>query len=154
MENWSHVFYLTDFELFEQAFPKNSPLVPDISRAIINITDGDDLIQIEKKWIGDQNCENKGSITESNGLNFLSFWGLFLITGVVSTISLLISIIISLCKKRQKMIKTASLETNSDETNDVESFPSINHEENQGGDYFRSLSPEGDANSSPEYNHQ
>jgi glutamate receptor, ionotropic, plant len=146
-------FYLPDFELFEQAFPKGSPLVPDISRAILNITDGDDIIQIEKKWIGDQNCQNNGSIMESNSLNFLSFWGLFLITGVVSTISLLISIIISLCKKRQKMIKTTSLETSSDETDDTESFPSMNHEENS-GDYFRPPSPEGDTNSSPENNYQ
>ncbi|KAJ4813620.1 Glutamate receptor [Rhynchospora pubera] len=82
---------------FGFAFPKGSPLVLEISRAILNITDGDDIIQLEKKWIGDETCLNNGGISvESNSLNFLSFWGLFLISGAVSTICLLIFAIISL----------------------------------------------------------
>ncbi|KAJ4745076.1 glutamate receptor 2.2 [Rhynchospora pubera] len=82
---------------FGFAFPKGSPLVLEISRAILNITDGDDIIQLEKKWIGDETCLNNGGISvESNSLNFLSFWGLFLISGAISTICLLIFAIISL----------------------------------------------------------
>ncbi|XP_073002220.1 glutamate receptor 2.8-like [Typha latifolia] len=76
---------------FGFAFPKGSPLVPDISRAILNITDGDSIIQIEKKWTGDSNlCQNEGSILSSGSLTFRSFWGLFLVTGAVSACSLLI----------------------------------------------------------------
>ncbi|KAJ1700438.1 hypothetical protein LUZ63_000217 [Rhynchospora breviuscula] len=119
---------------FGFAFPKGSALVPDISRAIINITDGDDIIQIEKKWSGDQNCQNNGNIIESNSLSFLSFWGLFLMTGVVSTVSLLICVIISLCKNRRKMSNITSVETSSDELNDIEAFPTMNQDENQEGD--------------------
>ncbi|KAJ3704043.1 hypothetical protein LUZ61_007748 [Rhynchospora tenuis] len=119
---------------FGFAFGKGSPLVPDVSRAIVNITNGDDIIQIEKKWIGEQKCQNDGNNVESNSLSFLSFWGLFLMTGVVSTVCLLISIIISLCKKRQKMNITTSIETNSDESNEIEALPSMSQEEDQKGE--------------------
>ncbi|XP_078150526.1 glutamate receptor 2.7-like isoform X1 [Carex rostrata] len=119
------------------AFPKGSPLVPDISHAILNITDGDDIIRIEKKWIGDKNCHNTGSIIDkSNSLNFYNFWGLFLITGVVTTISLLIFAIMSFCKKRRKMISIMSLEMSSDERNDNGDLPTISQEEYQKSDIF------------------
>ncbi|XP_073111995.1 glutamate receptor 2.8-like [Elaeis guineensis] len=76
---------------FGFVFPKGSPLVPDISRGILNVTDGDDILEIEKKWFGDQNaCLNQGSTISSNSLTFHSFWGLFLITGVASTCALTI----------------------------------------------------------------
>nr|CAD1827875.1 unnamed protein product [Ananas comosus var. bracteatus] len=91
-------------EGFGFAFPKGSPLIPDISREILNITEGDTIIQIEKKWIGDQNsCLNEGSVVRSNSLSFRSFWGLFLVTGVASTCFLLIFLIIFFCKNWHKM---------------------------------------------------
>ncbi|WOL19709.1 glutamate receptor 2.7-like [Canna indica] len=86
---------------FGFVFPKGSPLVPDVSRAILNLTDGDSIIQIEKKWFGDQKtCLNQGSIIISapNSLSFCSFWGLFLITGVVSISSLFMFFIMFLYK--------------------------------------------------------
>ncbi|KAJ3704817.1 hypothetical protein LUZ61_008522 [Rhynchospora tenuis] len=113
---------------FGFAFPKGSPLVPDISRAIINITNGDDMIQMEKKWIGEQNCQNNGNIIGSNNLSFVSFWGIFLMTGVVSTVSLLISVIISLCKKWRERNNVMSTETNSDESNAFEVMPNMSTE--------------------------
>ncbi|XP_072977011.1 glutamate receptor 2.7-like [Typha angustifolia] len=76
---------------FGFAFPKGSPLVSDISRGILNITEGNIIIQIEKKWIGNSKvCQNEGSVPSSNSLAFRSFSGLFLVTGVASTCSLLI----------------------------------------------------------------
>ncbi|XP_078150473.1 glutamate receptor 2.7-like [Carex rostrata] len=115
------------------AFAKGSPLVPDISHAILNITDGDDIIRIEKKWIGDKNCQNTAGsiIVDSNSLSFYSFWGLFLITGVVTTISLLTFAIMSFCKKQRKMISITSLERSPDETNDNGTLPTISQEEYQ-----------------------
>uniref|UniRef100_A0A0E0M1H3 Ionotropic glutamate receptor C-terminal domain-containing protein n=1 Tax=Oryza punctata TaxID=4537 RepID=A0A0E0M1H3_ORYPU len=80
---------------FGFAFPKGSTLLGDISKAILNITEGDTIIQIEKKWIGDQNnCNNVGSITSSGNITLGSFWGLFLFTGSVSVACLLIGLII------------------------------------------------------------
>lgn len=76
-----------------QAFPKGSPLVPDISRAILNITGGDEINRIEKKWIGDQSCQNNGGISiQSNTLDLVNFGGLFAIAGFVFILSLLVKI--------------------------------------------------------------
>ena len=134
-----------------QAFPKGSPLVPDISHAILNITDGEDIIRIEKKWIGDENCQNTGSIIiDSNSLNFYSFWGLFLITGVVTTISLLTFAIMSVCQKRRKMIKITSLEMSFNKTNDNGVLPTISQEEYQKSDIFGPPSDEHNTDSSPQ----
>ncbi|XP_078150479.1 glutamate receptor 2.8-like isoform X2 [Carex rostrata] len=135
---------------FGFAFPKGSPLVADISRAILNITGGNDILQIEKKWIGDSNCLNSGSITvESNSLNFLSFWGLFLITGVVSTICLLIFATMSLCKKWPKKINSIRVEPNTDEIIDIEALPTMSQEDDQVGDAVGIAPAESDTDTSP-----
>uniref|UniRef100_A0A0E0B390 Ionotropic glutamate receptor C-terminal domain-containing protein n=1 Tax=Oryza glumipatula TaxID=40148 RepID=A0A0E0B390_9ORYZ len=87
---------------FGYAFQKESPLQGDISKAILNITGGDTINQIEKKWIGDQNkCRNVGTITSSGSLTFAGFKGLFILTGVVSTSSLSIALIIYFYKNKQ-----------------------------------------------------
>ncbi|XP_039130810.1 glutamate receptor 2.8-like [Dioscorea cayenensis subsp. rotundata] len=76
---------------FGFVFPKGSPLVPDVSRAILNITQGSKMVGIEKKWIGyEDKCQEQDSLLSSHRLNFRSFEGLFLITGLTSIISALI----------------------------------------------------------------
>jgi len=81
---------------------KGSPLVGDISQAILNITGGDTMIQIEKKWIGDQNnCQNVGTISGTDSLTFDSFAGPIIATGVASTTSLVIALITYFCKNKQ-----------------------------------------------------
>ncbi|KAF2916287.1 hypothetical protein DAI22_09g106900 [Oryza sativa Japonica Group] len=87
---------------FGFAFQKESPLRGDISKAILNITGGDTIIQIENKWIGDQNkCRNVGPVTISGSLTFESFKGLFILTGIASTSSLLIALVIYFYKNKQ-----------------------------------------------------
>ncbi|URD93879.1 hypothetical protein MUK42_00526 [Musa troglodytarum] len=84
---------------FGFVFPKGSPLVLDVSRAILNLTDGDSILQIEKKWFGDQNaCLKQRNIISSDNLSFRNFWGLFMITGVVSTCALFIFLLMFLHK--------------------------------------------------------
>ncbi|XP_062193183.1 glutamate receptor 2.8-like [Phragmites australis] len=91
-------------EGFGFAFPKRSPMVNDFSRAILSITEGDAIIQIEKKWIGDQHaCENDGTIASSSSLNFKSFSGLFVVTGIASTSALLIALVMLLYKNKHKI---------------------------------------------------
>uniref|UniRef100_A0A0D3H744 Glutamate receptor n=2 Tax=Oryza TaxID=4527 RepID=A0A0D3H744_9ORYZ len=91
-------------EGFGFAFPKRSPLVYDFSRAILSITEGDSIINIEKKWIGDQHaCQNDGTIISSSSLNFNSFSGLFLVTGVASTSALLIALVMFLYKNKHRI---------------------------------------------------
>uniref|UniRef100_A0A0E0M1H9 Ionotropic glutamate receptor C-terminal domain-containing protein n=1 Tax=Oryza punctata TaxID=4537 RepID=A0A0E0M1H9_ORYPU len=94
-------------EGFGFAFPKRSPLVYDFSRAILNITEGDSIIHIEKKWIEDQHaCQNDGTMTSSSSLNFNSFSGLFLVTGVASTSALLIALMMTLYKNKHRIRKS------------------------------------------------
>ena len=90
-----------------QALSKGNPLIGDISKAILNVTGGDTMIQIEKKWIGDRNnCQNLGPVSGSSRLAFAKFRGLFILTGVASTSSLLIALVIFFYKKKKSTENT------------------------------------------------
>ncbi|XP_010558879.1 PREDICTED: glutamate receptor 2.7-like [Tarenaya hassleriana] len=76
---------------FAFAFPKGSPLTGDISRAILNVTEGEEMRQIENKWFKKQsNCPDPNTSLSSNRLSLRSFWGLFLIAGAASFLALFI----------------------------------------------------------------
>ncbi|RZR93608.1 hypothetical protein BHM03_00022132 [Ensete ventricosum] len=88
MDQFGIIFY---FSFSILVFPRGSPLVPDISRAILNITEGERMTEIQKAWFGDPtSCPNQSKNFASSSLAFRSFGGLFLITGVVSVLALLI----------------------------------------------------------------
>ncbi|KAF8035044.1 hypothetical protein BT93_C1156 [Corymbia citriodora subsp. variegata] len=72
-------------------FPKGSPLVQDISRAILNVTEGPKMREIENTWFPSKsNCLDSTNSVSSNSLDLDSFWGLFLIAGAVAVLALLI----------------------------------------------------------------
>ncbi|CAL5430380.1 unnamed protein product [Camellia sinensis] len=73
-------------------FPKGSPLVTDISRAIINITEGRKILDTEQQWFGNTTCPERNSFT-SNSLTLQSFVGLFSITGCVTALLLIVYIV-------------------------------------------------------------
>ncbi|KAK3204599.1 hypothetical protein Dsin_018645 [Dipteronia sinensis] len=76
---------------FGFAFPQGSPLVSNISRAILNVTQNDHFSDIENKTIGGKaKCEGQGATLSSDRLSVYSFAGLFIITGAASMSSLLI----------------------------------------------------------------
>ncbi|KAJ4952014.1 hypothetical protein NE237_028846 [Protea cynaroides] len=77
---------------FGFVFPKDSPLVPDVSRAVLNLQEGDKMTAIEREWFGKQTeCPEQGGTRVTSGsLNLDSFKGPFLIAGVSSTTALLI----------------------------------------------------------------
>ncbi|KAL5842296.1 hypothetical protein ACOSQ3_012899 [Xanthoceras sorbifolium] len=76
---------------FGFAFPKGSPLVSYISRAILNVTEADYFSKIENKTIGGKaNCEGQAATLSSDSLSVYDFAGLFIIMGAASTSSLLI----------------------------------------------------------------
>ena len=117
-----------------QAVSKGNPLIGDISKAILNVTGGDTMIQIEKKWIGDRNnCQNLGPVTGSSRLTFANFRGLFILTGVASTSSLLIALIIYFYKKKQS-INIVLDNGNRPEESGMNEENSEAQEGNQGGD--------------------
>ncbi|KAK1276938.1 Glutamate receptor 2.8 [Acorus gramineus] len=92
---------------FGFAFPKGSPLVPDLSRAILNVTEGDRMVDIERRWLGDETaCSDQSNSITSNRLSIASFWGLFLITGIASAAALIIFIALFLYQNRQVLKET------------------------------------------------
>ncbi|KAJ3695397.1 hypothetical protein LUZ60_000774 [Juncus effusus] len=79
---------------FGFVFPRGSPLVADVSRAILNVSEGDEMTQIEKKWFCDPiTCPSQISDLGSSSLSFRSFAGLFIITGVVSSLMIIIFLV-------------------------------------------------------------
>ncbi|XP_062019357.1 glutamate receptor 2.7-like isoform X1 [Rosa rugosa] len=78
-------------EGFGFVFPKRSPLVPDVSQAILDVTEGEKMMSIESKWFKkESNCQSSSQLGSSNSLGLDSFWGLFLIAGVASIFALII----------------------------------------------------------------
>uniref|UniRef100_A0A7N0TCG1 Ionotropic glutamate receptor C-terminal domain-containing protein n=1 Tax=Kalanchoe fedtschenkoi TaxID=63787 RepID=A0A7N0TCG1_KALFE len=77
---------------FGFVFPKRSPLVPDVSRAILNVTEGEKMEEIESKWFGKQAACPDGSSASltSSSIGLDSFWGLFLIAGISSLLGLIL----------------------------------------------------------------
>ncbi|XP_050365342.1 glutamate receptor 2.8-like [Argentina anserina] len=74
-------------------FPKRSPLVADMSRAILNVTEGKKIMKIQAYWLKkESNCQ--GSSSDNNisdrSLGLDSFCGLFIIAGVSSLFTLFI----------------------------------------------------------------
>ncbi|XP_062020965.1 glutamate receptor 2.8-like [Rosa rugosa] len=77
---------------FAFVFPKRSPLVADMSSAILNLTEGKEILNLEATWLGNESiCQGSSSANISgNSLGLESFWGLFLIAGVASVLALII----------------------------------------------------------------
>ncbi|KAL6345494.1 hypothetical protein AAG906_017215 [Vitis piasezkii] len=90
------------FDGFGFAFPRGSPLVQDVSRAVLKVTEGDEMVKIEKEWFGKKtSCsDDNGSSLSSNNISLDSFWGLFLIAGATSSLALIIGIAMFLYKHR------------------------------------------------------
>ncbi|GLT49417.1 hypothetical protein SLA2020_229730 [Shorea laevis] len=76
---------------FGFVFPKGSPLVADVSRAVLTVIEGDRMKQIEKAWFTKQaSCSDSSTSVSSSSLGLGSFWGLFLIAGVAAVLALII----------------------------------------------------------------
>lgn len=94
--------------LIVQVFPRGSPLLVDVSRAILNVTQGDEMKQIEDKWfkkesIWPDDIENPS--ISSNSLGLESFRGLFLIAGTASLLALVIFVVMFLYEQRHVLLQ-------------------------------------------------
>ncbi|XP_022855518.1 glutamate receptor 2.7-like [Olea europaea var. sylvestris] len=86
--------YKTDGFAF--VFPMGSPLVADVSRAILNVTEGEKMTEIERAWFGGKSrCPDSYTslFSDTNSLGLESFWGLFLIAGLAAFLALIIYVI-------------------------------------------------------------
>jgi len=91
-----------------QVFPKGSPLVQDISEAILNVTEGPKMKEIENSWLGSTtNCLDSTTSVSSNSLGLDSFWGLFLIAGAAATLALLI-FVVTFVKRNWHIVASSS----------------------------------------------
>ncbi|XP_019093549.1 PREDICTED: glutamate receptor 2.9-like [Camelina sativa] len=89
---------------FGFAFPKNSPLTGDISTAILDVTEGDEMQEIENKWFRKKNdCPDPNTALTSNSLSLRNLWGLFLIAGTASLLALLIFVVLYLNEHRHTL---------------------------------------------------
>ncbi|XP_016474840.2 glutamate receptor 2.8-like [Nicotiana tabacum] len=88
---------------FGFAFPKGSPLVPDVSRGVLKVMEGEFMNNIIQKWFGNEtDCPEKdGMAITSDSLTLDSFKGLFLIAGVSAGSALLIFFLIFLYQNRE-----------------------------------------------------
>lgn len=94
----AYIYIIINNQLFIafQAFPINSILTDAFSRAILNVTESDIMDEIERKYFGnDEGWQGQSAPTSSSdtpsSLNFYSFSGLFLITGIATLLALLVS---------------------------------------------------------------
>ncbi|XP_006852519.2 glutamate receptor 2.7 isoform X2 [Amborella trichopoda] len=75
---------------FGFVFPRGSPLVADISKGILEISESGEMLRLENKWLPMTQCSSSSTnIKNEDRLSLASFWGLFLITGGISTFILL-----------------------------------------------------------------
>ncbi|KAJ0090982.1 hypothetical protein Patl1_12657 [Pistacia atlantica] len=91
---------------FGFAFPLGSPLVPDVSRAILNVTEGQKMNEIEDAWFKKSNCPDPSTLVSSHSLGLNSFWGLFLIAGITSILALIIFMAIFVYEHREVLKKS------------------------------------------------
>ncbi|KAH0749364.1 hypothetical protein KY290_028596 [Solanum tuberosum] len=88
---------------FGFAFPKGSPLVPDVSRAVLKVMEGEFMHNIIQKWFGNEtDCPRiDGMSITSDSLTLDSFKGLFVIAGVSAGSALLIFFLNFLYQNRE-----------------------------------------------------
>ncbi|KAK4485688.1 hypothetical protein RD792_008332 [Penstemon davidsonii] len=95
-------------EGFGFAFQKGSPLVADVSRAVIKLTENHRLSEIEERWMNNKLNNGPDSFKKATLTNFAALFG---ITGGITTICLLFFMASFLCKNRdfvQRIISNSS----------------------------------------------
>ncbi|XP_050364950.1 glutamate receptor 2.8-like isoform X2 [Argentina anserina] len=93
------------------AFPKGSPLLQDVSQAVLNVTGGEKIMKIEDKWFKkESNCQVLTTPNiNSHGLGVDSFWVLFLLVAGASILALIIFIVSFVCRHKVTWSSEASI---------------------------------------------
>ncbi|KAL6846183.1 hypothetical protein ACP4OV_023631 [Aristida adscensionis] len=102
--NYTMVGPTYKFDGFGYAFPRGSPLTPEISREILQFASRPEMAELEKQLYGDSTCPDKDDSQTSSSLTLHSFLGLFLITGVSSMLALILHVVITLYNHRVQLI--------------------------------------------------
>ncbi|KAK9060551.1 hypothetical protein SSX86_021255 [Deinandra increscens subsp. villosa] len=95
---------------FGFAFPKGSPLLHDVSRAVLQVTE-EQMLNITNQWFGEATtCDQQSRAkVNSDQLRLDSFKGLFLIAGLSSTLAVLIFFFRFLHQNREILVSEDSV---------------------------------------------
>uniref|UniRef100_A0A0E0L8T9 Ionotropic glutamate receptor C-terminal domain-containing protein n=1 Tax=Oryza punctata TaxID=4537 RepID=A0A0E0L8T9_ORYPU len=94
---------------FGFAFPIGSPIVHDLWQAFMLPSVQEEMARIDRKWFGDtQTCDSKSSGvgSSSSSLSFSNFSGLFLISGITSSLAPLVHLAILAYQERDELRAT------------------------------------------------
>ncbi|KAK4485687.1 hypothetical protein RD792_008331 [Penstemon davidsonii] len=119
-------------EGFGFAFQKGSPLVADVSRAVIKLTENHRLSEIEERWMNNKLNNGPDSFKKATLTNFAALFG---ITGGITTICLLVFMAAFLYKNRDFVQRIIS---NSSETSWSKARAICKHFDQRDPDSFRS----------------
>lgn len=87
---------------FLQAFGRDSPLAIDMSTAILALSETGELQRIYDRWLLKKACKgSQSSDAESEQLHIKSFWGLFLVCGILCLLALIAYFVLMLRKFSQ-----------------------------------------------------
>ncbi|XP_014500728.1 glutamate receptor 2.8-like [Vigna radiata var. radiata] len=75
---------------FGFAFPRGSPLIPDVNKALLDLVETGKVSELENKMLASEKCEDTEVNGETASLSPNSFWVLFILTGGTSTFSILV----------------------------------------------------------------
>ncbi|GJX06066.1 glutamate receptor 3.2-like protein [Tanacetum coccineum] len=84
------------------AFPRDSPLAVDLSNAILKLTETGKLQKIHDHWLNKKACGPQSLSFVSDQLHLESFWGLFLVFGLVCALALFIHLCRTLHRFRRR----------------------------------------------------
>ncbi|KAK6128146.1 hypothetical protein DH2020_038115 [Rehmannia glutinosa] len=98
-------------EGFAYVFPKGSPLVADVSRAVIELTENGRIPEIERKWMKNVACNGPDGTGTSTSISLQSFNTLFGITGGITATCLVIFLVSYLYKNRDSVKRILSSNT-------------------------------------------
>jgi ionotropic glutamate receptor len=73
-----------------QAFQRDSPLAVDLSTAILQLSESGQLQRIHDEWFTNPSCSSDESGLGAVQLSLGSFWGLFLVCGLICTLALMV----------------------------------------------------------------
>ncbi|KAL1539478.1 glutamate receptor 2.8-like [Salvia divinorum] len=96
---------------FGFAFQKGSPLVADVSRAILKLIEDEEMEKISRKWFREGGCRGSDGTTatvNSKRLSAGSFKGLFLVAGLSSSFALAVFLSGFVYENRGILSSTAS----------------------------------------------
>ncbi|XP_048235455.1 glutamate receptor 2.8-like [Ricinus communis] len=78
---------------FGFVFPRGSPILPDVTKAMLKVSESGMLRDLENAMVALEKCVDVELDDEISSLSLSSFWVLFIITGGTSTIALSIYVI-------------------------------------------------------------